>query len=295
MTRLFQEDLRSEPYWMLVACILVNRTRWAQAWPVFNGLRIAASTPRHIMTIKPSRDGRTLQVSRDRGRRGRPDTLRVSVGDDSPTRRRFHVRLERGPRAAPRRGFHSRDGEVLPMTEHQIIILEGPDNSGKSTLAARLRALPHITYVDMLGGRTKPREASRRHTYETLYDDAPGIFVHERHHAISDGVYRSLDHRPRIFSHVETLGILDHLSKRRARVIYCRPPFDVARNKEHVAALDDDDAWVRFALEKLPEAFKLYDVHMMAINRLGVEVIHYDWTVPWGEDILRGGMGCKTI
>src|SRR5712692_7984660 len=37
--RLFQEDLRTEPFWMLVACVLVNVTRWAQARPVLDGIR----------------------------------------------------------------------------------------------------------------------------------------------------------------------------------------------------------------------------------------------------------------
>jgi len=37
--RLFQEDLRSEPFWMLVACVLANVTRWTQAQPVLLGIR----------------------------------------------------------------------------------------------------------------------------------------------------------------------------------------------------------------------------------------------------------------
>lgn len=36
---LFQEALYKEPFWMLVACCLVNRTRWVQAEPVFEKLR----------------------------------------------------------------------------------------------------------------------------------------------------------------------------------------------------------------------------------------------------------------
>jgi len=37
--RLFKEDLRSEPFWMLVACVLANVTRWTQAQPVLLGIR----------------------------------------------------------------------------------------------------------------------------------------------------------------------------------------------------------------------------------------------------------------
>jgi adenine-specific DNA glycosylase len=36
---LFQESLHRDPFWMLVACQLVNRTKWQQAEPVFHDLR----------------------------------------------------------------------------------------------------------------------------------------------------------------------------------------------------------------------------------------------------------------
>lgn len=32
--RLFQEDLKDRPEWMLVACILINKTHWRQVQPV---------------------------------------------------------------------------------------------------------------------------------------------------------------------------------------------------------------------------------------------------------------------
>ncbi len=37
---LFQESLCDEPFWMLVACCMVNLTRWQQAEPIFEQLRI---------------------------------------------------------------------------------------------------------------------------------------------------------------------------------------------------------------------------------------------------------------
>lgn len=37
--RLFQEDLLRQPFWMLVACQLVNLTTWEQAKPAFAWLR----------------------------------------------------------------------------------------------------------------------------------------------------------------------------------------------------------------------------------------------------------------
>lgn len=37
--KLFQEDLLRQPFWMVVACALVNRTNWEQAKPAFRWLR----------------------------------------------------------------------------------------------------------------------------------------------------------------------------------------------------------------------------------------------------------------
>lgn len=37
--RLFQEDLRTDPFWLLVACSLVNLTTWEAAEPVYRQLR----------------------------------------------------------------------------------------------------------------------------------------------------------------------------------------------------------------------------------------------------------------
>lgn len=42
---LFQESLYKEPFWMLVACVLVNRTKWQQAEPVFEQIKQRWSTP----------------------------------------------------------------------------------------------------------------------------------------------------------------------------------------------------------------------------------------------------------
>ena len=39
--RLFQEDLRRNPFWMMVGCQLANRTTWEQAWPAFLHIRRA--------------------------------------------------------------------------------------------------------------------------------------------------------------------------------------------------------------------------------------------------------------
>ena len=43
--RLFQEDLCEQPFWMLVACSLVNLTTWDKARPVFRQLFLKYRNP----------------------------------------------------------------------------------------------------------------------------------------------------------------------------------------------------------------------------------------------------------
>jgi len=49
--RLFQEDLKSEPFWMLVACILINRTHWRQVQPVLAKLLARCEGPKDLLSI----------------------------------------------------------------------------------------------------------------------------------------------------------------------------------------------------------------------------------------------------
>lgn len=52
--KLFQEELRREPFWMLVACALVNKTTWEQAEPAFLTLRKRWPTAEKLAKARPS-------------------------------------------------------------------------------------------------------------------------------------------------------------------------------------------------------------------------------------------------
>ncbi len=51
--RLFQERLRHSPFWMVVACQLVNLTTWTQAEPAFRWLLATHLTPDVLATAAP--------------------------------------------------------------------------------------------------------------------------------------------------------------------------------------------------------------------------------------------------
>ena len=51
--RLFQERLRFNPFWMIVACQLVNLTTWKQAEPTFRWLLATYLTPTVLADAAP--------------------------------------------------------------------------------------------------------------------------------------------------------------------------------------------------------------------------------------------------
>lgn len=69
---LFQERLLEEPFWMLVACSLVNRTTWDVARRAFESIRAAWPTPSELASADPAElEGplRPLGLWRQRARR----------------------------------------------------------------------------------------------------------------------------------------------------------------------------------------------------------------------------------
>ena len=59
---LFQEALKTEPFWMLVACRLVNRTTWKKAEPVLAALRETWPEPRLLAVADVYDVGDTVQT-----------------------------------------------------------------------------------------------------------------------------------------------------------------------------------------------------------------------------------------
>lgn len=58
---LFQESLYREPFWMLVACSLVNQTTWKSAEPVFEKIKATWPTPEDLERADPNALYRMVQ------------------------------------------------------------------------------------------------------------------------------------------------------------------------------------------------------------------------------------------
>lgn len=168
-----------------------------------------------------------------------------------------------------------------------IIILEGPDGGGKTTLAEKLLHLPSAVPTPMLGGRTQPIDTSRKNTYRVLHEHKGRTVVCERFPPLSDSVYRQLDNRPPIFSRGEVESISHQLAAARAVIIYCRPPISVPL-RGLIAKGDDDMEWMATLRVNIHKIFEEYDLLMMRLTMIGVRIVRYDFTESWSQRIVEG-------
>lgn len=162
-----------------------------------------------------------------------------------------------------------------------LIIIEGPDNSGKSTLVRRLRQSSSHRHVSMLEGRTMDHDEMRRRSFAVLRDaeaePTKGILC-ERFHPISDMVYRTLYGGRRAFNPTEFKSICQSLAQT-AVIVHCRPPLSVAMGTALTEKGDDDPEWVASIQRSMPLLYEAYDRTM---NKLAwfskVPVVRYDHT-----------------
>ncbi len=172
-----------------------------------------------------------------------------------------------------------------------LIILEGPDGGGKSTLAQkareskRLGAYPKIEFISQLGGRTMTHEEMRKNTYRLLNDFRNGRYqdktvICERLHAVSDEVYRGLFGGDYFLSQAERRSFFHDLGLRMdVRVVYCRPPVQAVIDHGLQKAGDDTEEWLEEVAAKLRP---LYDAYDAVMNRLtwehAIPIVRYDYT-----------------
>lgn len=174
-----------------------------------------------------------------------------------------------------------------------LIILEGPDGGGKSTLAElfrdRHRGRPlqpghGWAYRSQLGGRTMTHDQMRTNTYGLVNDLRNEVFTNqrvlvERLHAVSDEVYRELFGGPRFLTHFETSQVMSSLAGSGVVVVYCRPPLQTVIDQGLKKAGDDTEDWLLKVGHRLPALYEAYDCIM---NRLAflyrIPVVRYDYT-----------------
>ena len=158
----------------------------------------------------------------------------------------------------------------------KIVVLEGCDGGGKTTLAGWLRDMHGYTIVKT--GPPEPGGDLTRTYIDALHDAMvrTGRTVFDRLHlgeAIYGPLLRGVD---RIG--IEGLAMIERdIALRNVRLIICAPPWD---------ALVAGWASKEDVLKNVIQLKYVYDAYLAHAARLGVAP--YDWTAPNAQEVLKG-------
>lgn len=171
-----------------------------------------------------------------------------------------------------------------------LIILEGPDGCGKSSLAEFIAREFDGPRPIQIGGPPKSAKAARLHmhrsvAYATRYSrsqaERPTDFcILDRVTAISQPCYESALDRPSICEWWEYQATVNALRDYKPLWIYCRT------RKPNILQTDviDTDEYTNQLKRCYPKLVNAYDSYMNALRWSGSEVYHYDFN----EDLNRG-------
>ncbi len=160
-----------------------------------------------------------------------------------------------------------------------MIVVEGPDGSGKSTLVAALENKFGIVSKHFGGPPADMQEIQER-VMSSLNEP-----LLDRWSPISEQVYAPIRGQHR------SMDILDtFVNKYRPFVIYCRPPkIDLMRNKERCLEVSKEHKSARHC-EMVSTNFRkvvdLYDQVMKKLVREKVDVFAFDYTEPGEFELL---------
>ena len=170
-----------------------------------------------------------------------------------------------------------------------IIILEGPDNAGKSTLAQKLSkdlklevVHPGGTKKNILDIITQCQNQAQVFGFSTELD-----FIFDRATCISNLIYRNEPEYDRVY------GIYQGQLKtaKNVVIIYCRPSDERLRNfDDHVTKDHEDESIVQHAKDNVDRIIDEYDNLMAAFARDK----HYN-TLKYNFELDTGGDGYRDL
>ena len=146
-----------------------------------------------------------------------------------------------------------------------IIILEGPDNAGKSSLAKRLSCDLHVEVIHPGGPPKNIVEAiARCFEQERTFEIGTQLnIIFDRVTCISDMIYRGIPEYHNVF------GLFQDQIRYRKNivVIYCRPSIERLRNfDDHVTKDHEDESVVQHAKDNVERIIFEYDNVMLRLE-----------------------------
>lgn len=168
----------------------------------------------------------------------------------------------------------------------RVIVLEGPDGSGKSTLGAAISERLGVPF-EHDGGPSRDHQHCRERMNEFIvYEDA----LRDRSTVFSDFIYKTALGQTPLISFETVMGYVHQAAKRGTLLIYTRPPLDVLmRNVEFLARAKPHKPpeYAEQLKTLVPKIADLYDKHTRIWATYGLPIIRYDYTSTKLDDFLE--------
>ncbi|MCA1800495.1 MAG: hypothetical protein LC687_04585 [Actinobacteria bacterium] len=170
-----------------------------------------------------------------------------------------------------------------------VIILEGPDCSGKSTLAHELKAQIQGSQIVHPGKPPSSFPALMMLCASAITKaSSDNLYICDRVTPISEMVYRplrlgtdSMNHPYRIVPIL--MDAISRLIEQGAIFVYCRPPESALNSSEHAASEYDTADTLSVVRAHSAHILDTYDSLMHIIQHLGGQVLTYDYTASDGD------------
>lgn len=151
-----------------------------------------------------------------------------------------------------------------------MIIIEGPDNSGKSTLGAQLTKKLNIPTIH--SAKPDPAWTQEEALRHALDSHLPKDAILDRTYTISELVYGPICRGGSALGDLHFNALRD-LYSRSHLIIYCRPPLEKILDNQGRDQMDGVIENHQKLVERYDEV--MYDLLRFSTNR----VVWYDWTV----------------
>jgi len=165
-----------------------------------------------------------------------------------------------------------------------MIVVEGPDNSGKTTLLKTISEA-FRTEIHHSGGPPKYDGETLDRTAEYLQMDYK---LYDRFPAISDQVYSPLFRGVNYFNTKRGQQLFKDFLLKRPLIVYCRPPDEVLMELENHKFHPENETQEHFqkVMANQAKIIETYDALMAQISNLNIApMVQYDWTKDYDEKL----------